>query len=52
MQITDGKIAKKTEQAYLSHVSRGVGVLGSEHRSNAEDALSATSNLKLLIELR
>ena len=36
---------------YLGHVSRSVGVFGSEDGSNAEDALSATSNLELLIEL-
>lgn len=33
-------------------MSGGVGVLSSEHRSNAEDTLSSTSNLELLVELR
>lgn len=44
--------SKVEKRAYLSHVSRGVGVLSSEHGSNAKDALSTTSNLKLLIKLR
>jgi len=40
------------EAGELGHVSRGVGVLGSEHGANAEDALTAASDLDLLIKLR
>lgn len=36
----------------LGHVSRGIGVLGSEDGADAEDALAAASDFNLLIELR
>lgn len=35
----------------LGHVSRGVGVLSSENRTDAEHALPASCNLELLVEL-
>lgn len=39
------------ETSELGHVPRGVGVLGTEDRARAENTLTTSSNLELLVEL-
>jgi uncharacterized protein YqfA (UPF0365 family) len=39
------------ETGELGHMSRGVGVLSTENRARAEDTLTTSSNLELLVEL-